>query len=79
MILKKEGTITAHEKRREERLKIIKINKTTLYSEDNNSFHIGLSPLESWELLARISKESWYLETGQIAPSSLDKSKIRIL
>ena len=66
------------EKRREKRLKTLTVNKTSLYSKDNNSFHIGLSPLDSWELLARISKESWYLETNQKAPNSLDKSKIRI-
>jgi hypothetical protein len=57
----------------------MKVTKTTLYSKNNHSFHIGLSPLESWELLARISKESWYLETGQIAPNFLDKNQVRIL
>ena len=67
------------EKRREKRLKTLTVNKTSLYSKDNNSFHIGLSPLDSWELLARISKESWYLETGQKAPTFLDKAKVRIL
>ena len=36
-------------------------------------------PRESWELLARISKESWFLETGQVAPTFLDKSQMRIL
>ena len=67
------------EKRREKRLKTLTVNKTSLYSKDNNSFHIGLSPLNSWELLARISNESWYLETGKEAPTFLDKAKVRIL
>ena len=70
--------MTQREKRRAKRLGNMRISKTSLYSTDNNSFHIGLSALESWELLARISKESWYLETNQKAPNSLDKSKIRI-
>ena len=70
--------MTQREKRRAKRLNSIRISKTSLYSSENNSFHTELSPLESWELLARISKESWYLETNQHAPNSLDKSKIRI-
>jgi len=70
--------MTPRERRRAERLKITKVNKISLYSSDNHSFHIGLSPMESWELLSRISKETWYLETGTKAPTSLDKSKIRI-
>jgi len=71
--------MTPREKRRAARLKTIKVTKTSLYSKDNHGFHIGLSPLESWELLAKISKESWYLETGQVAPSFLDKSQVRVL
>ena len=71
--------MTDREKRRVKRLKTLKVNKTSLYSKDNNNFHIGLSPLDSWELLARISKESWYLETGQKALTFLDKSQVRIL
>jgi len=70
--------MTPREQRRIKRLKTIKVNKISLHSSDNHSFHIGLSPLESWELLARISKEAWYLETGKKAPSSLDKNKVQI-
>jgi len=71
--------MTEREKRRAKRLKNIKVTKTTLHTENNHTFHINLSPIESWELLARISKESWYLETNKVAPTSLDKSKMRIL
>jgi hypothetical protein len=74
-----EHQMTAREKRRAQRLKTLQVSKTSLHSSDSNSFHIGLSPLESWELLSRISKESWYLETAQVAPDFLDKSKVRIL
>jgi len=49
--------MTSRDERRAKRLKKMKVTKTTLYSKNNHSFHIGLSPLESWELLARISKE----------------------
>ncbi len=34
---------------------------------------------ETWEVLAQISKESWFLETGKKAPKHLDKSKVTIL
>jgi len=70
--------MTPREKRRAERLKTIKVNKISLHSSDNHSFHVGLSPIESWELLSRMSKEAWYLETGKKAPTSLNKSKVRI-
>ena len=70
--------MTDREKRRAQRLKTIKVTKTSLHAKEHDSFHTGLSALESWELLAKISKESWYLETGQMPPASLDKNKIRI-
>jgi hypothetical protein len=69
---------TDRQKRREKRLKNIKVKKISLYSEQNSSFCVELSPLESWELLARISKESWFLETGTLAPDILDKTKVQI-
>jgi len=71
--------MTPRERRRAERLNSITVTKTSLYDKNNHSFHIGLSPLESWELLARISKESWFLQTGRKAPDFLDKTKVRIL
>ena len=69
--------MTEREKRRAKRLNTIVINKTSLHDNDS-SLHICLSPLESWELLARISKESWFLQTGTVAPDHLDKSKVTI-
>ena len=66
------------ELKKRRKLKNMKISKVSLHSEDHHSFHIDLSPLESWELLARISKETWYLETGKPAPDFLDKTQVRI-
>lgn len=70
--------MTEREKRRAKRIKTIVVNKTSLHSGEDSALHIGLSPLESWELLARISKESWFLETGRVAPKYLDKSQVTI-
>ena len=66
------------EQRRKERQKNIKINFTTLHSEDNNAFHTNLSLIEAWELLAKISKESFFLQTGEKASNFVDKSKVII-
>jgi len=71
--------MTERQKRREQRLKNIKVEKTSLHSNDNHSFCLDLSPLEAWELLAKISKEMWFIQTGQIAPTRVDKSQVRIL
>lgn len=72
--------MTPREKRRQERLNSkIAITKTSLYSEENSSFHRGLSPKESWELLDKISKEQWFIQTGVKAPEHLDKSAVKII
>ncbi len=71
--------MTPREMRREERLKNIKVTKLSLHSKEDHSFHVGLSALESWELLSKISKESWFLETGQKAPNHVDKTVVKIL
>ncbi len=71
--------MTQRERRREKRMKTMVVEKKSLHCEDNSALHIGLSPLESWEVLTRISKESWFLQTGKVAPMHLDKSKITIL
>ena len=70
--------MTESEKRRESRLKTMQVKKTSLYSSENNSFCTNLSPLESWELLSRLSKELWFLEKGELAPNKLDKQKVKI-
>ena len=66
------------EQRRKERQKNIKVNFTTLHSKDNNAFHTNLSLIEAWELLAKISKESYFLQTGQKAPNFVDKNRVII-
>lgn len=56
------------------RSKSITLQKVALHSENHHSFHIGLDTKESWELLARLSKEAWFEQTGQMPPSRVDKS-----
>ena len=77
-ILKREK-MTERQKRRVERLGNTIVQKIDLKSEENSAFHFNLTPLESWELLSRISKDAWFLESGQKAPSKLDKTKIKII
>ncbi len=71
--------MTERQKRRAKRLGNITVQKIELKSEKNSAFHFDLTPLESWELLAKISKEAWFLESGQKAPDKLDKTKIKII
>lgn len=61
------------ERRRVERKKGMKVTKTALHDR-GSALHVGLSPLKSWELVSRISKESWYLETGEAALSGWIKA-----
>jgi hypothetical protein len=55
-----------------------KIKKSPLGFEDNN-LHINLSIKEAWELVARLSKDGWFMQTGKKAPNFLDKTKIKIV
>jgi hypothetical protein len=66
------------EKRKQNRLNNTQVNKTSLHATEHDSFHIGLSDMESWELLSKISKESWFLKTGQKMPNRLDKSIVKV-
>jgi hypothetical protein len=54
------------------------INKISLYSEDNNSFHVGLKLDDAWDLMQKIARQSWFLETGLEPPVVLDKSIFKI-
>jgi len=55
-----------------------KIKKSPLGLEDNN-LHINLSVKEAWELVARLSKDSWFMQTGKKAPNFLDKAPVYLL
>ena len=77
-INQKEAKMTERQKRREERLKRMQVQKTSLYSDANNSFTQGLSPSEAWELVAKISREMWFMQTGQKAPNKIDKQQVKI-
>ncbi len=71
--------MTNREERRAKRLKNITVKKIDLGSEEDSAFHFNLTPRQCWELLSKISKEAWFLESGQKAPDKLDKTKIKII
>lgn len=62
------------EQRAEARRKKITLKKLNLHSSEHNSFHPTLSVAKAWELLTRLSQESWIEKTGQFPPSRVDKS-----
>ncbi len=71
--------MTQREKRRALRLKTTQVNIHSLYSNINHAFCFNLSAKESWELLTKISKESWYLEHGTKPADRLDKNVVKII
>lgn len=60
--------------RAESRKKNITFKKIALHSREHNSFHTHLSIKNSWELLAKLSKESWIDKMGTIPDDRVDKS-----
>lgn len=56
----------------------ITINKISLYSEENDSFHVGLKLDDAWALMQKIARQSWFLETGLEPPTTVDKSVLKI-
>ena len=57
-----------------QRRKKATLNIVSLHSNDHHSFHLHLSLKDSWELLAKMSQDTWREETGQTPPSRVDKS-----
>jgi len=55
------------------------ITKVDLHSDEHHSFHAYLDVKSAWELLAKLSKEAWMQQTGQEAPTSVDKSIVRFI
>lgn len=45
---------------------------------NSDSFTTFLSPLESLELVSKISKESFFLETGSVPDDRVDKNICRV-
>jgi GTPase Era involved in 16S rRNA processing len=71
--------MTARQQRRKERQKTMQVVKTSLRSDANNSLTSHLTPSQSWELMTRIARESWFLQTGQEVPDRVDKTYVRII
>lgn len=66
-------------KRALERKNRITVNQVDAKSELNNSFTKFLSPLDSWELLAKISNEMYFLQTGIKPDNRVDKAVVNIV
>lgn len=65
--------------RAEKRRELATINVEKLHSKTHNSFHCHLDLKDSWELLAKLSKERWIEETGEKPPLRVDKSQYRVI
>lgn len=65
--------------RAEARKKIATVTKIDLRSKEHDSFHERLDVKDAWNLLAKISKEAWFLQTGLEAPHRVDKSVYRLI
>ena len=70
--------VMSREQRRLDRLKKATVSKVDLHSKQNHSFHFNLTPLESWDLLSRISQEEYFNHTGKSVLNSVDKTKLAI-
>lgn len=57
----------------------ITLTKVDLHSSLHNSFHTHLDTKSAWELLAKLSQETWREQTGEIAPKHVDKSIVRFI
>ncbi|HFU76960.1 MAG TPA: hypothetical protein ENK68_00460 [Epsilonproteobacteria bacterium] len=66
--------MTSMQERAAMRRKTLTVQKVALHSDEHHSFHIGLNVKDSWELLARLSKEAWIEQTGRLSSSRVDKS-----
>ncbi len=67
------------EERAQERRKKSTLTKVGLHDKAHHSFHLHLNTEQAWELLARLSKESWIAETGEIPPERVNKSICRLI
>ncbi|MEA2091571.1 MAG: hypothetical protein U9O83_04290 [Campylobacterota bacterium] len=65
--------------RADARRKIITIQKFNLHSSLHHSFHLHLNLKDSWELLAKLSREAWIEKTGKEPALRVDKSICRFI
>ncbi len=65
--------------RADARRKIVTVRKFDLHSHEHHSFHFHLNLKDSWELLARLSREAWMEKTGEEPSLRVDKSIYRFI
>lgn len=66
-------------KRSLERRRKITILQTNLHNDDEQSLTPHLLPLEAWELTSKISRELYYLQTGQRPDVSVVRTVINVV
>lgn len=74
---KKEEKMSTLQERAAQRKQSATVVKVHLKSDEHHSFHFHLNDEESFELLAKLSKEAYFEKTGMLAPSFVDKTKVR--
>jgi len=69
--------VSTLEERAAQRKKSATVKKVSLKSDMHHSFHFHLSDEESFELLAKLSKEAYFQHTGTVALDFVDKTKVK--
>lgn len=70
--------MTERERRSLVRNKVAVVNTVHLHSENHTSFHSVDSLSDSWNILARLSQEKYFQETGSAPLNYVDKTVVRI-
>lgn len=65
--------------RAQHRAKMIHITQMDLKSDKNHSLTPFLSPLAAWEMVAKLSRELYFLHTGIQPSNHVDKTIVQIL
>lgn len=71
--------MTEREKRAQARREQGAVKIVNLKSLENHSFHFGLSDMESFTLLRKMSLAKWEEENGMPASPRVDKTKFKII
>jgi len=69
--------VSTLEERAAQRKKMATVQKVSLKNDTHHSFHFHLSDEESFELLAKLSKEAYFEQTGIMAPAFVDKASVK--
>jgi hypothetical protein len=64
--------------RAKRRSQMIQVTQIDLKSDANHSLTPSLSPIDAWEMVAKLSKEFYFLHTGIHPSDRVDKTVVHI-